>query len=106
MGRGGQPGKPRPRGVYKFTVEFLGGELARPCPSASGPSRSICGPPRHRSRSSMVEAVPDDVPGHWRVHFDLTVDGHEPVDMRLFLRRGDTALSETWLYLFEPPVFA
>ena len=26
-GRGGQPGKPRPHGVTKFTVEFLGGEL-------------------------------------------------------------------------------
>ena len=76
---------------------------SRPCPTASGPSRSSA------SRAGQVslvqvEAVPDGVPGHWRVHFDLTVDGREPVDMRLFLRRGDTALSETWLYLFEPPM--
>jgi glucans biosynthesis protein len=28
MGRGGEPGKPRPPGVYKFAVEFAGGPLA------------------------------------------------------------------------------
>ena len=48
MGRGGQPGKPRPRGVYKFSVEFIGGTLANlpfgvlPEPaigSAAAPSR-------------------------------------------------------------------
>jgi periplasmic glucans biosynthesis protein len=27
LGRGGQPGKPRPKGVRKFVVEFLGGPL-------------------------------------------------------------------------------
>ena len=27
MGRVGQPGKQRPRGVFKFSVEFLGGTL-------------------------------------------------------------------------------
>jgi glucans biosynthesis protein len=28
LGRGGEPGKPRPPGVYKLVVEFLGGPLA------------------------------------------------------------------------------
>ena len=28
LGRGGEPGKPRPKGVHKFMVEFLGGPLA------------------------------------------------------------------------------
>ncbi len=27
MGRGGEPGKPRPAGVYKFAIEFAGGPL-------------------------------------------------------------------------------
>ena len=27
LGRGGQPGQPRPKGVRKFMVEFLGGPL-------------------------------------------------------------------------------
>ena len=37
----------------------------------------------------FTEAVFDDVPGHWRAQFDLTVEGHEPVEMRLFLKNGD-----------------
>ena len=73
MGRGGQPGKPRPRGVYKFTVEFLGGTLAN-LPFGVLPEPAIW---ISRGTISLVqmEAVPDDVPGHWRLFFDLTVDG-------------------------------
>jgi periplasmic glucans biosynthesis protein len=49
-----------------------------------------------------TEAVPDDVPGHWRAQFDLAVEGTEPVEMRLYLRNGDQVLSETWLYQYHP----
>jgi len=34
--------------------------------------------------------------------FDLTVDGQEPVDMRLYLRHAGQPLSETWLYQYHP----
>ena len=100
MGRGGQPGKPRPPGVYKFSVEFIGGTLAN-LPFGVLPEPVIW---TSRGTVSLVlmEAVPDDVPGHWRLFFDLAFDGAEPVDMRVFLRQGDRMLSETWLYLFEP----
>ena len=100
MGRGGQPGKPRPRGVYKFSVEFIGGTLAD-LPFGVLPEPVIW-TSRGTQSLVMMEAVPDDVPGHWRLFFDLTVDGNDPVDMRVFLRQGDRMLSETWLYLFEP----
>jgi periplasmic glucans biosynthesis protein len=50
----------------------------------------------------LTEAVPDDVPGHWRAQFDLTVEGPDPVEMRLFLRSGDKTLSETWLHQYHP----
>jgi glucans biosynthesis protein len=46
--------------------------------------------------------VPDDVPGHWRAQFDLTVDGNEPVEMRLFLRSGEQLLSESWMFQYHP----
>jgi len=46
--------------------------------------------------------VPNDVPGHWRVQFDLTTDGNDPVEIRCFLRSGETVLSETWLYQYRP----
>ena len=57
-----------------------------------------------RGKFSYVytEAVPDDVPGHWRAQFDLTVDGHDPVEIRLFLRANDQVLTETWLYQYHP----
>jgi glucans biosynthesis protein len=42
------------------------------------------------------------VPGHWRAQFDFSVDGVEPVEMRVFLRAGDKILSETWLYQYHP----
>jgi glucans biosynthesis protein len=57
-----------------------------------------------RGKFSYVytEAVPNDVPGHWRAQFDFTVDGAEPVELRCYLRDGDTVLTETWLYQYHP----
>jgi glucans biosynthesis protein len=102
MGRGGQPGQPRPRGLTKFTIEFLGGELAS-LPYGLRPEPNIW---TSRGQVSLVQTdpVPNNVPGHWRTHFDLAVDGREPVELRMFLRLGEKTLTETWLYLFEPPV--
>ncbi|HVW68301.1 MAG TPA: glucan biosynthesis protein D [Steroidobacteraceae bacterium] len=100
LGRGGQPGKARPKGVHKFMVEFLGGPLAtlpfgvKPQPvltAASGTFSYV-----------FTEAVPDGIPGHWRAQFDFEPASDEPVDMRLFLKNGDQTLSETWLYQFRP----
>ena len=50
----------------------------------------------------FAEAMPDDVPGHWRAQFDLSVGGSEPVEMRCYLKTGDTVLTETWLYQYLP----
>ena len=101
LGKGGQPGQPRPPGVRKFTVEFLGGPLA------FLPFGAIPEPVLWSSRGSftdyrITEAVPDGVPGHWRTEFDLVVAGSEPVDMRLYLRLGKRALTETWLFQYRP----
>ena len=99
MGRGGEPGKPRPKGVRKFEVEFLGGPLAglpfgtKPEPilwAASGAFSYV-----------FTEAVPDSVPGHWRASFDYTAAGPGVVEMRLFLKSGDQTLSETWSYQYH-----
>jgi glucans biosynthesis protein len=96
LGRGGQPGHPRPSGVHKFMVEFLGGPLTtipfgvKPQPvlaAASGTFSYV-----------FAEAVPDGVAGHWRAQFDFTPANNDTVDLRLYLKLGDKALSETWLY--------
>ncbi len=100
LGNGGQPGKPRPKGVRKFMVEFLGGPLES-LPFGVKPE-----PVLWASRGTFsyiyTEAVFDGVPGHWRAQFDLTVDGTDPVEMRLFLKNGDKVLSENWLYQYHP----
>jgi len=101
LGRGGQPGQPRPKGVRKFMVEFLGGPLAS-LPYGVKPdlvvsaSRGTFGPYR------LIEAVPDSVAGHWRAQFDLIVDGTDPVELRAFLKSGDQTLTETWLFQYHP----
>ncbi|WKW51205.1 glucan biosynthesis protein [Rhodomicrobium lacus] len=100
FGRGGEPGTVRPYGVRKFTVEFLGGPL-KDLPNGVKPEVVVWAS-RGNIRSTVAEAVPDDVPGHWRTHFDLSVDGREPVELRLYLRAGDKVLSETWLYQYHP----
>jgi glucans biosynthesis protein len=100
FGNGGQAGTVRPQGVRKFMVEFRGEPLTR---LATG---EIPQPVLWASRGSfsnvVAEAVPNDVPGHWRAHFDLTASGPEPVEMRCFLRNRETVLSETWLYQYHP----
>lgn len=100
LGRGGEPGQPRPFGVRKFLVEFLGGPL-REIPNGVKPELVLWAS-RGKFSQIMPEAVPDDEPGHWRAHFDLIVDGHEPVEMRLYLKSGDRVLTETWLYQYHP----
>ena len=100
IGRGGQSGKPHPQGSTKLCVEFQGEPLAQL------PSDVLPEPVIWTSRGAVslvqVEAVPDRAPSHWRVFFDLAVDGTDPVDLRVFLRQGGQTLTETWLYLFEP----
>jgi glucans biosynthesis protein len=100
LGNGGQPGTDRPRGVRKFLLEFLGGPL-KDLPPGNLPEPVLTA---SRGAFSYIrtEAVPNDVPGHWRAQFDLTTSGDEPVELRCFLRSGDQILSETWLYQYHP----
>ncbi len=100
IGRGGQPGLPRPQGVRKFVVEFQGEPLEN-IPFGTKPEAVLSA---SRGTFSLVftEAVPDGVKGHWRAVFDLSVKGTDPVEMRLYLRLAGKALSETWAYQYHP----
>ena len=100
LGRGGQPGQPRPPGVRKFMVEFIGKPLES-LPFGVKPELVLTAS-RGKFSYIFAEAVPNGVPGHWRAQFDFTAEGNEPVDMRLFLKNGDQTLSETWLYQYQP----
>ena len=106
MGRGGEvrSAKPHPVNQTKFCIEFQGEPLAR-LPDGVLPQPVIwasCG----SVSLVMVERVPNSPPEHWRLFFDLAVNGGEPVDLRVFLCEGSQALTETWFYLFEPPLLS
>ena len=101
LGRGGQPGLPRPAGVRKFVVEFLGGPLAT-LPYGVKPDMVVIASRGSLQGYRLIEAVPDDVPGHWRAEFDLTVDGADPVELRCFLQANSETLTETWMFQYHP----
>jgi periplasmic glucans biosynthesis protein len=100
LGNGGQAGTVRPRGVRKFTVEFLGEPLTRL--NAGEIPKPILWASRGEFSNILTEAVPNNVAGHWRTQFDLAVSGADPVEMRCYLRHGDQVLSETWLFQYHP----
>ncbi|RZI88578.1 MAG: glucan biosynthesis protein D, partial [Variovorax sp.] len=100
IGRGGQPGQPRPAGVRKFVVEFSGGPLAA-LPFGLKPELVLAAT-RGTFSNQFAEAVPNGVAGQWRAQFDFTVEGTEPVDLRLYLKAGERTLSETWLFQYPP----
>lgn len=104
-------GSPKPQaaqrrpGRRRIMVEFLGGPLAElrartsPEPVITASRGTIAG--------LRTEKVPNGLAGHWRVSFDLEIEGQEPVDIRGFLRTGGDGgkvLSETWLYQYNPAV--
>ena len=102
LGRGGQPGQPRPAGVRKFLVEFMGGPLVS-LPFGVKPAMAIETSRGRIGDYRLIEAVPDGVAGHWRVQFDLAdVDGAEPVDLRLRLTLNGQIASETWVFQYHP----
>lgn len=101
LGNGGQPGQPRPAGVRKFLLEFVGGPLKN-IPYGKQPEPVLWASRGTFGSYIHSEAVPNDVPGHWRTQFDLASSGSEPIDMRCYLRLGDQVLSETWLFQYHP----
>jgi glucans biosynthesis protein len=100
IGRGGEPGTIRPKGVYRIVVEFAGpsldplwGDTVKALPVVSA------------SRGSVGRAYIEPVPGtrRWRAIFDLKPEGNDPVELRLFIQGNGEALTETWLYQFRAP---
>jgi glucans biosynthesis protein len=101
LGRGGQPGLPRPSGVRKFMVEFLGGPLEK-LPFGVKPQMDLSTSRGHFTEYKYTEAVPDGVAGHWRAQFDLVVDGTDPVELKCVLKNGEEVLSEVWAFQYHP----
>jgi len=98
IGEGGRPGQPRPPHVKKLVVDFEGEGLAG-LDRNSG-VKPVVGVARGRVEN--VAAYPVAGTPRWRLMFDVTVLDPDSTDLRAFLRRNGSALSETWTYqLFD-----
>ncbi|HET6389128.1 glucan biosynthesis protein [Hyphomicrobium sp.] len=101
-GIGGPPGldfNSRPVGTRKFVIDFAG-EVFEGLDRSSGVELVV-----NTSRGSISDIASYPVVGQrhrWRAMFDLKQAGAGPIDLRAYLRRGDAALSETWLYQYFP----
>ena len=57
------------------------------------------------SRGRVLKAFAHEIVGQhqrWRSVIDIEVSGPEPVDIRAYLRRANTALTETWIGQYFP----
>lgn len=93
LGQGGRPGQPSPAGRRKCVVDFVGEALA-------GLKRGDVEAVVDVERGAAIEPVAYPVVGadRWRLAFDVETPANSTVNLRAFLRRGDRALSETWIY--------
>lgn len=93
-GRAGYAGEKVDRKSRKFVVEFCGGILGNL--NAADAVEAVVSVSKGSAKPAVVEPMPQG--GSWRAVFDVTADGTDPVELRCFLRIGDTALTETWSY--------
>jgi glucans biosynthesis protein len=100
-GVGGHVGQKRKHFLWRFMVDFVGGQLGA---LGKGAKVEVV---VNASRGAIDHAValPQLEIRGYRVLFDLrpTDDSVEPIDLRLFLRLGHEALTETWVYQWVPP---
>jgi glucans biosynthesis protein len=99
VGVGGNPGEDRQKDIYRFIVDFTGGKLAQ-FGRTDGVETIVSASRGEVARTAAYPVVTQ--PGLFRALFDLKVTGSDPVDLRLFMKIGDEALTETWISQFFP----
>ncbi|KAA5605783.1 glucan biosynthesis protein D [Roseospira marina] len=97
-GRGGQPGLPRPDGVYKIAVEFDRPEVLTRIPYGVMPEVVVS-----TSAGEIVRTHVEPVPGGnvWRAFFDLKIPADTIAEVRLYLALNGEPLTETWAGQFD-----
>jgi glucans biosynthesis protein len=100
-GLGGVVGQKRGYFSWRFAIDFAGGELA------TIPGNATVEPVITASRGQIEisSARPLNSLQGFRAMFDIRPldDSTDPIDLRIFLRRNGQALSETWIYQWNPP---
>ncbi len=101
QGIGGDPTSwdKRPVGVQRFVIDWEGEGLA-------GMTRyDGIEPVVTISRGNIIKAYTHEIVGQharWRTVFDIQADGAERVDLRAYLKRGNSAMTETWIGQYFP----
>jgi periplasmic glucans biosynthesis protein len=98
-GLGGRPGFKRPDGVRKYVIDWQGQVFAG-LGRTDGVEQVITA-----SRGTVTNAYTHPVVDQrerWRSFFDIEATGPDPVDIRAYLKRNGTALSETWIGQYFP----
>lgn len=99
-GSAGRPGGEAIAGAVKLVADFVGDGLAG-LTRQSGVSADI-----GVTRGKLLESAAYPVVGQknrWRVTADIAPEGNGPADVRLYLKRGAAALSETLLMPLHRP---
>jgi glucans biosynthesis protein len=100
-GIGGVVGRKRDYFSWRFVVDFAGGSLNGLDAKASVTPMITAS----RGRVEITSVRPLTQENAWRAMFDLVPDDDsvEPINLRLYLALDGAALTETWLYQYEPP---
>ena len=99
LGRGGNPAMEiPPPNKSKIVIDFSGGPLDQL--DGKAPVQLVL----DASGGKIDEDFVIQVVGtkRWRAFFDIEAENMNPVDIRAYLRLGDRALTETWLYQYIP----
>jgi glucans biosynthesis protein len=86
---------PAPPHTRRFLVDFAGGDLAY---FLRQPDRIELVPSVSRGRIDRHFLIPHPVIGGFRAGIDVAVEPGETSDIRVYLRSGERALSETWTF--------
>ena len=99
IGRGGFPyTRANPPEAKRFVVEFGGGPLDV-LPQTQKPEAVIT---TSRGEISSIFLETTSWNKNWRLQFDVKSEGPDPINVRAYLKQGDTALTETWLFQLHP----
>lgn len=99
-GIGGVVGQPREEFSRRFAVDFAGGTLGM----LDGDAGVEAVVTASRGETELVSARPLEAINGFRAMFDLVPDeSTDPIELRLYLKLGEQALTETWLYQYLPP---
>src|SRR5690606_9566221 len=88
------------QGARRFFVDFVGGRISYFMHDIGGIAIDATA---SSGRVTPDHLVINDEAGGLRAVIDFVPEGDEPADLRMFLRYGNDALSETWSFTWPVP---